>query len=214
MKAVGVIRFLGTNCDTDVFEAVEAVGLPAKWVWFEDQFNDGEYSALILPGGFSYGDYLRSGALAAKMPVMKSVRQAANKGVPVMGICNGFQILCEAELLPGALVRNRDRRFIDKWVTLKKQNASPFFGGEAAVRLPVAHGDGCYYAPKDVLKELQDNSQVWWTYEEDINGSVEQIAGVMNKTKNVAGLMPHPERAMAPHLGGEAGRGFFESLLR
>lgn len=214
MKPVGVLRFLGTNCDADVYEAVESAGLSAKWIWFEDQFEESAFSALILPGGFSYGDYLRSGALAANMPVMTSVRAAGKKGVPILGICNGFQILCEAQLLPGALVRNRERRFIDKWVTLKRENPSPHFGGASEIRLPVAHGDGCYYAPEDTLQELRDSEQIWWTYDEDINGSVQKIAGVMNKQKNVAGLMPHPERAMSEYLGGIDGRNFFESLLR
>src|SRR4051812_8717910 len=119
VKPVGILRFLGTNCDRDVWQAVEAMDLEARWLWHEDQFKPSDYSAFIVPGGFSYGDYLRCGALAAKAPVMKSLHEAAQQGFPILGICNGFQILCESQLLPGALVRNEGRRFIDKWVDLK-----------------------------------------------------------------------------------------------
>ncbi len=215
MKPVGVLRFLGTNCDTDVFEAVQAVGLQAKWVWYQDQFNCDDFSAFILPGGFSYGDYLRSGALAAKMPSVKSLHEADKKGMPILGICNGFQVLCEAGLLPGALVKNINRRFIDKWVQLEAANASPNFASKisSTVNLPVAHGDGCYFIPEADIPKIKDNGQIWLNYKENINGSVLNIAGVMNKNKNVAGLMPHPERAMFDWQGGSDGKSFFESLL-
>jgi phosphoribosylformylglycinamidine synthase len=215
-KPVGVTRFLGTNCDQDVFDAVESVGLKARWLWYQDQFDPNDYSAVVLPGGFSYGDYLRCGALAARSPVMKSVREAADRGLPVLGICNGFQILCEARLLPGALMRNSGLRFRDGWVTLKKQNSSPYFAGKVgrSLNLPIAHGEGRYFIEEDQLKKLFDDEQVWWVYENNPNGSVENIAGVMNGKKNVAGLMPHPERAMAEFMGSVDGKEFFASLLQ
>ena len=215
MKKVGVLRFLGTNCDRDLFQAAEDCGMKAEWAWYEDQFDWKEYEALLVPGGFSYGDYLRSGALAAKAPAMKSVTEAAHKGVPVLGICNGFQILCESNLLPGTLVRNNTLRFIDKWSKLKRVGQSKSFVGDkvSEVTLPIAHGEGRYYVSGDESKRLFDQNQVWWTYDENPNGSVENIAGVMNENFNVAGLMPHPERAMHDWMGREDGRIFFETLL-
>lgn len=209
---VGVLRFPGTNCDRDVFEALEGKGRHPEWVWHADQFDWRSYGALFLPGGFSYGDYLRSGALAARAPAMKSVREAAEHGVPVLGICNGFQILCEAGLLPGALVRNRGLRFIDDWVGLKLVNANGTFAREASghARLPIAHADGRFNVDDETLKRLQDRGQIWWQYEDNPNGAVADIAGVMNEKKNVAALMPHPERAMHAWMGGTDGEGFFE----
>ncbi len=164
-KKVGVIRFLGTNCDKDVFEAVRAVGLDPKWVWHQDQFDRSEFEALVIPGGFSHGDYLRCGALAARSPVMKSVAEAAKAGVPILGICNGFQILCEAQLLPGALLKNSGLRFKDDWVALKLANANQKFAGSnlKQARLPIAHGEGRYYLQQDQVKRLFDEEQVWWT---------------------------------------------------
>ncbi len=212
---VGVLRFPGTNCDRDVFEALEAKGRKVEWLWHADQFDPKAYRALFLPGGFSYGDYLRSGALAARAPAMKSVREAAlGRGTPVLGICNGFQILCEAGLLPGVLTRNVGQRFIDDWVELKLENKQSFFGsaferGQGA-RLPIAHADGRFYAEGDELKRLQDNRQIWWSYSRNPNGSVADIAGVMSASKNVAALMPHPERAMYAWMGGVDGSAFFE----
>ena len=178
---VGVLRFPGTNCDRDVFEALENRGRRPEWVWHADQFDSKKYDALFLPGGFSYGDYLRSGALAARAPAMKSVREAAERGVPVLGICNGFQILCEAGLLPGALVRNRGLRFIDDWVSLKLANKNSVFARSAGARarLPIAHADGRFVASDDEIKRLQDQGQVWWQYEDNPNGAAGDIAGVM-----------------------------------
>jgi phosphoribosylformylglycinamidine synthase len=216
-KRIGILRFLGTNCDRDVWQAVEAAGLVPEWLWYQDRFESGRYAALMLPGGFSYGDYLRCGALAAKAPVMASVREAATRGVPVLGICNGFQILCDSGLLPGALVRNEGLRFIDHWVDLKLANSCPAFApstpGESSVRLPIAHGEGRFFIEGDGLKALQDQGQIWWTYADNPNGAVADIAGVMNREKNVAGLMPHPERAIFDWMGGEDGRSFFSSLV-
>jgi phosphoribosylformylglycinamidine synthase len=214
MSQVGVLRFPGTNCDRDVFEALEAKGRNPEWVWHADQFDSRRYDALFLPGGFSYGDYLRSGALAARAPAMKSVREAADRGVPVLGICNGFQILCEAGLLPGALVRNRGLRFIDDWVSLRLTNPNAAFDRRASAgaraRLPIAHADGRFVVSDDDLKRLQDQGQIWWQYEDNPNGAAGDIAGVMNEKKNVAALMPHPERAMYDWMGGTDGEGFFE----
>jgi phosphoribosylformylglycinamidine synthase len=211
---IGVLRFPGTNCDRDVFEASEEAVGETKWLWHMDQFDPKGYRALFLPGGFSYGDYLRAGALAARSPAMTSVREAAKRGVPVLGICNGFQILCESGLLPGVLIRNKTLRFIDDWVDLKLANSNPFFARHVArgekARLPIAHADGRYFVEDDELKRLQDRAQIWWTYEANPNGAVADIAGVMNETKNVAALMPHPERAMHDWMGGTAGRAFFE----
>lgn len=210
-KNIGVLRFLGTNCDKDVFEAVGRVQKKAEWLWYQDLFDYKKYDALIIPGGFSYGDYLRCGALAARAPAMKSVREAAEHGVPVLGICNGFQILCESGLLPGVLMRNQSLRFRDGWVNLNRVSQESSFCSSkiAQVRLPIAHGEGRYYLKDSELKKTQDNNQVWWTYETNPNGSINNIAGVLSAKKNVAGLMPHPERAMEEFMGGTDGVNFF-----
>lgn len=211
---VGVLRFPGTNCDRDVFEAVASQGATPQWLWHADRFDPKGYRALILPGGFSYGDYLRAGALAARSPVMESAREAAKRGVPILGICNGFQILCEAKLLPGVLIRNQGLRFIDDWVELKLAGQQPHFAKRLApgvkARLPIAHADGRFFAEDDELKRLHDNAQVWWTYSNNPNGAAHDIAGVMNEAKNVAALMPHPERAMHEWMGGTDGAAFFD----
>lgn len=212
-RRVGVLRFPGTNCDRDVWQAAEMAGDSPTWLWHADQFDARAYDVLYLPGGFSYGDYLRSGALAARAPVMKSVREAAKHGVPILGICNGFQILTEAGLLPGALIKNQSLRFNDDWVELEIRAVHSNFGSSMRVgdrvRLPIAHADGRYFVEDDELKRLRDNDQVWLTYRQNPNASVADIAGVMNETGNVAGLMPHPERAMAEWMGGRDGLSFF-----
>jgi phosphoribosylformylglycinamidine synthase I len=200
---VGVIRFLGTNCDRDVFQWLVDQGHSPLWLWHRDQFSPRDVEALALPGGFSFGDYLRSGALAARSPVMKSVREVVSQGKPVIGICNGFQILCEAGLLPGALLPNHSGLFIDDWVSLKNPKS------EQSVRLPIAHGEGRYFIQKEELKKLWDQGQVWWQYEESVsgsvNGSVDGIAGVTNEQGHVRGLMPHPERAYRDWMGSTDG---------
>lgn len=217
MKPVGVLRFPGTNCDRDVWNAFNDNEVPTEWVWHQDRININDFSAFILPGGFSYGDYLRSGALAAKAQAMNDVRQAAQKGYPIIGICNGFQILCESGLLPGALLRNEKLRFKDSWVLLKNQNSHLVIKNYEKGKnysMPIAHADGRYHISDEGLKQLQDNEQIWWTYEgENPNGSVSSIAGVMNKNKNVAALMPHPERAMYSWMGSDDGANFFAWLV-
>lgn len=214
MAKIGILRFLGTNCDRDIWKAIEAAGHEPQWLWYENTFEPKDFKAFVLPGGFSYGDYLRCGALAARSPVMSSLKQAADKGYPVLGICNGFQILCEAGLLPGALVQNESLRFIDDWVDLKLENPQPSFGGERVqkARLPVAHGEGRYVIEEDDLKKIEDRGQIWWRYLKNPNGSIADIAGVMNEKKNVAALMPHPERAVADWMGGADGYCFFDQL--
>lgn len=216
LAKIGVLRFPGTNCDRDVYEAVQSVGLTPEWLWHLDHFEYKNYAALVLPGGFSFGDYLRAGALAARSPVMESVREAVKFGTPVLGICNGFQILCETHLLPGTLVKNESLRFNDKWVDLVFKNPNKAFGAsykkDDVITLPIAHGEGRFYATRDELKKLWDDSQIWLTYKTNPNGSLDDIAGVMNKEKNVVGLMPHPERAIQPWMGSTHGAVFFKTL--
>ena len=212
MSRVGVLRFPGTNCDRDIWKSIEKVGKTPEWIWYKDTFNSDDYDAYLIPGGFSYGDYLRSGALAALSPAMGSVKEAAQKGKPVFGICNGFQILCEAGLLPGALMRNEKGKFIDQWVDLKLENKSkwsPYEEG-TSYRMPMAHADGRYFISEEGYQDLKNNGQVWLTYKENPNGSVGDIAGVMNKEKNVVGMMPHPDRALFDWMGSQDGLEFFK----
>ncbi len=217
MKKIGVVRFPGTNCDRDIWQAIEEAGNTPSWMWHKDCYDWQEFDSIIIPGGFSYGDYLYAGALAAKSFVMKTVIEAAGKGVPILGICNGFQILCNCGLLPGVLVRNKSVRFIDEWVELEMKTSCAewtcgYDTGET-LRLPIAHGEGCYYLEEKKLQSLYSNDQVWLKYKNNPNGSVDDIAGVLNKEGNVAGLMPHPERAMFPWMGGEDGVSFFNRDL-
>ena len=215
MKTIGVVRFLGTNCDRDVFKAIDGTqGLRAEWLWYEDHFDCDKFDGLVLPGGFSYGDYLRSGALAAKSPVMDSVEDFAKTGKPVLGICNGFQVLCERALLPGTLLKNKNLSFIDRWVDLTSQVQDSMWALKSkGCRVPVAHGDGCYYVDDKKLFELKENDQIWLTYKDNPNGSRGDVAGVLNKEKNIAGLMPHPERAMFEWMGSSDGAEFFKGFL-
>ncbi len=216
MKKVGVVRFPGTNCDFDTWKAVLQMKAEPHWLWHSEHFNPKDYAALIVPGGFSYGDYLRAGALAARSPAMKDVSDAAKLGTPILGICNGFQILCESTLLPGALVKNQGLRFIDDWAEIKLANSSQAWGKEfksgEKIRLPIAHGEGRFYAEADLLKKLQDKNQIWWTYGQNPNGSLQDIAGVKNENGNVCALMPHPERALTSWMGGVDGLPFFNWL--
>lgn len=211
-KKLGITRFPGTNCDRDIEQFGRDLGLQTEYIWHEDSFDKKKYDFIIIPGGFSYGDYLRCGAMAAQSQVMKSVREFADSGGPVMGICNGFQILCETGLLPGVLLRNSGLRYIDRWVELVVQNPGSVFTkslkSKQKISLPIAHGEGRYYTDEGGLKKLQDHGQIWLTYLENPNGSLCDIAGISNKQKNVYGLMPHPERAMFDWMGGIDGREF------
>ncbi len=218
-KPIGIVRFLGSNCDYDVWNALELIGRKPQWCWFEDRFNVTDYEALIIPGGFSYGDYLRCGALAARSPVMESVREAAKKGTPILGICNGFQILCESGLLPGVLLRNKNQRFIDSWVDLCGQKIkgpwSEALGAGSGNIVPIAHGEGRFFADDSVINKLFDQDRILATYTEEtnLNGSVRNIAGILNETFNVCALMPHPERAMDVEIhGSDDGYSFFKGF--
>ena len=208
MKKVGVLQFPGSNCDEDVRKAIKN----SEFVFYNDRFDFNKYKALVVPGGFSYGDYLRSGALAARSPAMKDVRDAALKGWPVLGICNGFQILCEASLLEGTLLTNSNLRFIDRWVDLKLKTENKYWKSSSRFSLPIAHGEGRYFISKEGLKKLEDQNQIWLLYKDNPNGSLGNIAGVTNPLGNVAGLMPHPERAVASWMGGQAGVDFFKNI--
>lgn len=209
---VGVTRFLGTNCDSDVRKMLSLKNYKSDYLWFENQFNSNDYDIVIIPGGFSHGDYLRCGALAARTPVMKSIREFAKKEKPILGICNGFQILCEAGLLPGVLLRNEKQKFKDEWTLLKvnQQNKAftPHVHKNQVIKLPIAHGEGKYYAEPATLDRLKDNDQIWLTYEDNPNGSVLNIAGITNENKNICGLMPHPERALFNWMGSTDGMFF------
>jgi phosphoribosylformylglycinamidine synthase len=217
-----VITFPGSNCDRDMAAALEAVsGQPAIRVWHGDADLPSGLDLVALPGGFSYGDYLRSGAMAAMSPIMQAVIAAADRGVPVLGVCNGFQVLTEARLLPGALMRNAGQRFICRTVTLTAENTDTLFthgftAGET-LRIPVAHHDGNYFADSDTLYRLEGEGRVAFRYAEAVNGSARDIAGVLSDNGRVLGMMPHPERAIEPAavnaLGGADGRRVFENIL-
>ncbi len=212
MKKLGISQFPGSNCDQDTFKWVETKSYKAQFLWHTESFDPKEFEAFIVPGGFSYGDYLRTGALAAQSLVMQSLKQAAQQGRPILGICNGFQILCEAGLLPGVLMQNTKGSFIDKWVELEHVNTSSFFFKEGTskqrIQLPIAHGDGRYVISEQDLARLEDQNQVWLRYTENPNGSLNSIAGVMSENKKVCGLMPHPERAIFDWMGGRDGWNF------
>ncbi|MBA3497363.1 MAG: phosphoribosylformylglycinamidine synthase subunit PurQ [Gemmatimonadales bacterium] len=224
MLTVAVVRFPGSNCDVDALRAVERVGVMAQFVWHRDTSLHGA-DIVILPGGFSYGDYLRSGAIARFSPVMQAVQRHAADGGPVLGICNGFQILCEAHLLPGALLRNAGLAFVSKPVdVVVERTATAFtsvFEPGVRLRLPVAHGDGRFVAAEDTLRMLEAEGRVVLRYvpateesplQPNPNGSANHIAGISNATGTVVGLMPHPERVADPLLGVPDGLGFFTSL--
>jgi phosphoribosylformylglycinamidine synthase subunit PurQ / glutaminase len=223
----GVLVFPGSNCDRDVAAVTSGIlQLPTRMIWHEET-DISDLDVVVIPGGFSYGDYLRCGAIARFAPVMKSIKEHAAKGKYVLGICNGFQILTEAGLLPGALVRNRDLHFICDRVPLRLERNdlawTSAYTEHQTVTLPIAHGEGCYYADADTLKSLEDSNQIVWRYcdrqgnvteSSNPNGSMHNIAGICNREGNVLGMMPHPERAADAILGSTAGKGLFESLLR
>jgi phosphoribosylformylglycinamidine synthase len=212
-----VVIFPGSNCDRDAAVALEhATGKKPHLIWHADTELP-KLDLIVLPGGFSYGDYLRTGAMAGHSPIMREVVARAKKGVRVMGICNGFQILCETELLPGILLRNTSLKFICRTVGLKVERTDTVFtGGYRAgqeVSIPIAHGEGNYFAEPDVLKRLEDKGQVVLRYLENPNGAIHDIAGIVNEKGNVFGLMPHPERACEPLHETMDGKVVFDSLV-
>ena len=216
MARVAVVVFPGSNCDADTLAAARAAGADAYYVWHRDTGLQ-QADVVVLPGGFSYGDYLRSGAIARFSPVMAAVTAHARAGGPVLGICNGFQILCEAGLLPGALMRNARLRFLSRPVRVRvEQTGTPFtwrYAPGEEITVPVAHGDGRYVADPSTLAELEAAGQVVWRYiGEAPNGAAHGIAGVCNPERNVVGVMPHPERRIAAMLGGDDGARVFLSM--
>jgi phosphoribosylformylglycinamidine synthase len=214
----GVIVFPGSNCDHDAWYAIQHnLGHQAEFIW-HDSTRLGDADAVILPGGFSYGDYLRCGAIAKFSPVMNAVRAFAAEGGPVLGICNGFQILVEAGLLPGALVRNRGLKFLCEPVLLRCETTacgltSAYTKGQI-LRVPIAHGEGCYVADPRTLDELAAEDRIVFRYVDNPNGSLGDIAGILNRERNVLGMMPHPERAADPLMGSTDGLGVFQSMVQ
>jgi len=213
-----VIVFPGSNCDRDIAVALEAVtGVAPAMVWHGETELPTGLGVIALPGGFSYGDYLRCGAIAARSPIVRAVIEAAGRGTPVLGVCNGFQVLTETGLLPGALMRNEALDFVCRDAALTVENAQTAFTSRYAegetVRFPVAHHDGNYNADADTLDRLEGEGRVAFRYAEPINGSARGIAGVLNAAGNVLGMMPHPERRIEAAHGGDDGRRLFEGLL-
>jgi phosphoribosylformylglycinamidine synthase subunit PurQ / glutaminase len=222
----GVVVFPGSNCDRDIAWVTQGLlGQPTRMIWHEES-DISDIDVMVVPGGFSYGDYLRCGAIARFSPVMRATIEHAQQGKYVLGVCNGFQVLTEAGLLPGALMRNRDLHFICDRVPLVVERNDLIwtqnYRREQVIHVPVAHGEGCYYADRDILNELEDNGQVVFRYAAangaitaaaNINGSLNNIAGICNKQGNVLGMMPHPERASDYVLGNTDGLALFKSLL-
>jgi len=222
-----VVVFPGSNCDQDTYHVLrDVLKQPVDYVWHKDTDLKGA-DAVVLPGGFAHGDYLRTGAMARFSPVMREVRAFADRGGPVIGICNGFQVLLEAGLLPGAMLRNKELKYRCEFVTVRvEQTDTPFTGGARAgqvLRIPIGHGEGNYYAPPDVLEKLEANRQVVFRYsapdgtisdESNPNGSLHAIAGICNERRNVVGMMPHPERACESALGGTDGLVILESIVK
>jgi phosphoribosylformylglycinamidine synthase len=230
MGKVAVIQYPGSNCDLDALEILRDVAKTrTDLVWHKD-LEDDDYDAYVLPGGFSYGDYLRAGAIAATSPSLRIIKQAAENGKPVLGICNGFQILVEAGLLPGAVLRNSTLRFVCTWTNLRVETTRTPFTSEAekgqVLAIPIAHNEGRYYLDKDQIPELERNQQIAFRYvseegeateDANPNGSIDNIAGICNQTGNVMGLMPHPERASLQVLSPDEktdGRVIFDSMMR
>ncbi len=230
MPRVAVVQYPGSNCDLDALEVLRTIiKTRTELVWHKD-LNQDEYDSYVLPGGFSYGDYLRAGAIAASSPSLKIIRKAAEKSKPVLGICNGFQILVEAGFLPGAVLRNSGLRFVCKWTRLRVENNRTAFTNLATkgqtLNIPIAHNEGRYYLDKDELARLENNQQIVLRYVDDDdqpteganpNGSLDNIAGICNPEGNLMGLMPHPERASMPALSPDkkaTGRLIFDSMIK
>jgi phosphoribosylformylglycinamidine synthase subunit PurQ / glutaminase len=219
MMRAAVIQFPGSNCDRDMAVAIrEIMGADTSLVWHRESALPENVDLIAIPGGFSYGDYLRSGAMAARSPVMQAVVAAANRGVPVLGVCNGFQILTEAGLLPGALMRNAGIRFVCRSVRLKVENSQSIFTNQyeadEEINIPVAHHDGNFFADDATLDRIEGEGRVAFRYAEQVNGSARNIAGILNGAGNVLGMMPHPERMIEAMQGGSDGRRLFTGLLQ
>ena len=224
----GVVIFPGSNCDHDAFHVLrDVLGQPSEWIWHQSA-EIGHLDAVILPGGFSYGDYLRTGAIASHSPVMSAVKKFAARGGLVLGICNGFQILCESGLLPGAMLRNRRLKFLCRFVHLRVENTDTPFTGACqpgqVLKIPIAHMEGNYFVDEATRRELERNQQIIFHYatpageivdseEANPNGALANIAGICNRERNVLGLMPHPERASEPLMGSTDGLAIFQSMI-
>ena len=214
-----VLVFPGSNCDIDMYHAIkDELGEEVEYVW-HSQTDLSEYDGILVPGGFSYGDYLRCGAMANQSNIMVEVKKAADAGKPVLGVCNGFQILTEAGLLPGALLRNKNLKFMCRTVQLKVENNNTLFTNQyeqgQIIDIPIAHGEGNYYCDEETLQKLKDNHQIVFTYSgENPNGSLADIAGIINERGNVLGMMPHPERAVDTLVGGADGLAVFKSIVK
>ena len=218
MKKVAIIVFPGSNCDHDAFYVINSIGnVKVDFVWHKDS-DLSLYDVIVIPGGFSYGDYLRAGAIARFSPIMKSIITESKKGKKIIGICNGFQILIECDLLPGALIINKNIKFLSKMICLDVVNNESAFThlykkGEL-ISMPIAHRQGNYLADLELVRRLEDNNQIAFRYHsQNLNGSVSDIAGIFNENKNVLGMMPHPERASDPILGSDDGLNIFKSIL-
>lgn len=214
-----VLVFPGSNCDIDMYHAIkDELGEEVEYVW-HDATDLSKFDAILIPGGFSYGDYLRCGAMASQSNVMKAVKKEAEEGKPVLGVCNGFQILTEAGLLPGVLLRNQNLKFICRTVQLKVENNNTLFTNQyeqgQIINIPIAHGEGNYFCDEETLKKLQEKNQIVFTYSgENPNGSLSDIAGIVNERGNVLGMMPHPERAVDALLGSADGLALFKSIVK
>ncbi|MDL4842017.1 phosphoribosylformylglycinamidine synthase subunit PurQ [Aquibacillus rhizosphaerae] len=212
-----VIVFPGSNCDRDMYYAAkDALGAEAELVWYQTA-NLENYDAILIPGGFSYGDYLRTGAIASTSHIVNEIKQQAERGTPVLGVCNGFQILLEAGLLPGAMLRNKNLKFMCHFEELIVENSNTMFTSayesKQMISLPIAHGEGNYYCDDATLDQLKENNQIVFTYASNPNGSINDIAGIINEAGNVLGMMPHPERAVESLLGSADGLELFKSVL-
>ncbi|UTB31731.1 MAG: phosphoribosylformylglycinamidine synthase subunit PurQ [Methanobacterium sp. ERen5] len=213
---VGIIRFPGSNCDRDVFHVLELVGAKPEYVWWNTR-DLSDYEAIIIPGGFSYGDYLRAGAIAAITPIIDGIKDCVSEGKPVLGICNGAQILAEVGLVPGVFTENENAKFICEWTDLKVESVkTPFtrlYKKNEIIKMPIAHAEGRYYTEN--IQELRDNDQIVLSFEsENPNGSMEAITGVCDEEGLVCAVMPHPERASESILGSDDGRKFFEGIMK
>ncbi|GAB0170907.1 phosphoribosylformylglycinamidine synthase subunit PurQ [Lysinibacillus sp. CTST325] len=214
-----VLVFPGSNCDIDMYHAIkDELGEEVEYVWHTATDLSG-FDGILVPGGFSYGDYLRCGAMANQSNIMAEVKKAADAGKPVLGVCNGFQILTEAGLLPGALLRNKNLKFMCRTIQLKVENNNTLFTNQyeqgQIINIPIAHGEGNYYCDEETLQQLKDNNQIAFTYSgENPNGSLEDIAGITNERGNVLGMMPHPERAVDALVGGADGLAVFKSIVK